>query len=304
MKNLPDLLEQEKLLEKTTFYGSRFASISLPARTPKGRFWKRSNGRDSLVIEAGAIENKKGEMEDLKVPSGIIPRRILIYLSHKWMEQRQQKERDRRIELGSCLYDFLSSLDLKSGGSTYKSIEEQSTRLFNAKIAFHSKSDHHYSVQQALVARKYELWWSKVENQESLFPSFVELSEDFVGFLDRSMPLNLETVQALGGNCLAFDLYVWLNLRAYSLASPITVKWADLHLQLGANYKDKRFFKRDLKKAWEVVQSYYQNNSLITEHGIQLIRSKPDIEVKNFSKHKSIQFLNEFGLSDLREFGE
>lgn len=298
MKQIFDESNIEKLPQKTTFYGSRFAMIALPARTPKGRFWKRSNGRDSLIIEAGMIENKKGELEDLKVPSGIIPRRILIYLSHKWMEQRKEKKRDRRIELGSCLHDFLQNLDLKKGGSTYKKIEEQSTRLFNAKIAFHSKSEHHYSVQQALVARKYELWWSKVENQIGAFPSFVELSEDFVSFLDRSMPLSLETVQALGGNCLAFDLYVWLNLRAYSLVDPVTINWENLHLQLGANYKNKRHFKAEFKKAWELVQSYYQNNSMVIENGVKLIHSKPDIDVKNFSKNKSINFLKNLGLSD------
>jgi len=286
------LQSETNIPEKVTFYGSRFASIAFPAKTPKERIWERENGRDSLVIIAGEIKDEKtGKYKDLKVPSGIIPRRILVYLSHQWMENHQNGVRNRQIELGSSLHEFLEKIDIKKGGSTYKSIIDQTNRLFLAKIAYHSTSDHHYSVKQTLVAREYQLWWSKIEEQSSFFPSYVEITEDFAYFLDKSMPLNLETIQNIGANCLAFDLYTWLNLRHYSIVNPVTIDWESLHEQLGANYKNLRQFKPEVKKAWELVQKTYQHNSKLTEKGIILIRSSPDIQIKNYSKSKSLEFL-------------
>lgn len=283
--------------ENITFYGSRFASIAFPARTPKGRLWERINGRDSLIISAGEKKNPKtGKTEDLKVPSGIIPRRILIYLSHVWMLQRQAGVREKRIKLGSCLHDFLTHLELKAGGKQYKQIIEQTNRLFLAKIAFHSRSEYRYSIEQALVAKRYELWWGEGKGQHNSLPAWVEVTDEFSAYLDDSMPLRLETVQAIGGNCLAFDLYTWLNLRHYSITWPYLVKWEELHEQLGTNYKDLRCFKAKLKKSWQIISTHYRHNSKIVENGVQLIRSKTDVEIKNYSQAKALDFLQQLGV--------
>jgi len=283
-----------------TFYGSRFSSIAFPARTPKARFWSRSNGRDTLLIEAGMKEcQKTGQLKELKVPSGIIPRRLLLYLSHKWMENREKKKRDRKIELGSSMFDFVEKLNMVKGGKQYKSILDQCDRLFLSKIAFHSSSKMFYSVKQALVARDYEIWWSKIEDQYSLIPSWVEVTEDFACFLDKSIPLSVETIQALGGNCLAFDIYTWLNYRHYSIANPFLIKWDELHSQLGCGYggENQRKFKQKFEKAWKMVKSYYGHNSKLDPNGegVWLIRSKPDIETKNYSSAKSKEFLKILG---------
>lgn len=293
---------EKTLANDKIFYGSRFAAISLPARTPKGRTWERTNGRDSLYIHAGRWKNPKtGKWEDLKIPAGIEPRRILLYLSHAWQVKKANKDTvDRKIYLGSSLFEFLKFLDsgderASVGGEEYKRISEQINRLFHATIGFMTESEFERrngnpltrrTVEEAKVSDGHEIWFEKEAYQTTMLPSYIRVTEAFARWLEASLPLKMSTVKLIGGYPLAFDLYAWLNLRHYNLGHRITISWQEIHEQLGANYKILRQFKPELKKAFEFVKEVYPHNSKLTDHGIQLNPSKVDVEWKKIGEGK------------------
>ena len=321
--------EQKKLKKQESkeigFYGSLFATVSFPAKTPKdkddpkkdARHWTRNNGRDTLIIEAGSApkikrrkikkdENGNVELEDLKVPAGIIPRHIMLYFSYVWVIRKQKGEQSKTITLGNSLNDFLSLINFedkresrkKKGGNTYRLIREQVKRLFNCRIGAMRESDKGYKKQAAApIITEQEIWWTDIEpDQRTVLPSTITISDSLAAILDKSFPLNLETVQAIGKNVLAFDLYAWLTSRHYSLAKPTTITFDKLHEQFGADYSQERDFKIRLKKAFNLVKKYYPHNSILTDKGIELRRSKTDIEPKNISSQISKQMLIEMGI--------
>jgi len=287
---------------KLTVYARRFALVSFPSRSPKGRIWKRSNGQGTLMIEGGAMEDPKtGNLIELKVPSGIIPRRILIYLSQQRAFNKRKGIHTLKMELGNSLASFLKNMNLQKGGKTYKIITEQSNRLFNAKIAYHSYNEQRYHVKQALFASEYELFWSKIETQESFFPSYVEITPQLAMYLDNAIPLNLETILALGNNCLAFDLYAWLAARLFDHTGITLVTWKQLHDQMGGNYLRLRKFKEKFKEAFNLVNEYYEHNCKIEKTGIKLIHSKTDIEGKYVSRTKAKAIMKAYGCDNFKK---
>jgi hypothetical protein len=309
------MTDKQKELEKKEskeigFYGSLFASVSFPAKTPKKRHWTRTNGRDTLVIEAGTapkirrkkiVKDEQGniERESLMVPAGIIPRHIMLYLSYVWVIKRQQGEQSKTINLGSSLNDFLKRINMPKGGKQYTLVLEQVRRLFNCRIGATKESGSGYQDQSpAPIITEQNIWWAeKQPDQQSILPSTITISDSLAAILELSIPLNLETVRDIGKNVLAFDLYAWLTGRHYSTTTPKTISFKALHEQFGAEYAEVRDFKKKLKKAFNLVGSHYQHNSILTDHGIELRKSKTDIQPKNLSSQVSRQFLIDLGIN-------
>ena len=94
-------------------------------------------------------------------------------------------------------------------------------RLFAAKISFEQ------TVQQGdrtgertldmLVAPRRELWWDpKQPGQESLWGSWIELSEEFFGAITKSpVPVDTRALQALKNSPLALDIYFLGDLSQF-----------------------------------------------------------------------------------------
>lgn len=287
---------------EVTFYGSGFASVCLPARTPRGEIWQRSNGRDTLLIESGiAPVVKKGKLardqegkviyEKLLLPAGMIPRWLLLYMSHQYTAQKSNPvdfPNPRKIYLGRSLAEFLELIGVTKSGRSYKLVIEQVRRFLFCRIGLlkeHPEKLSYFPTRQ--LTDKAELWWDHVSpDQQSFMPSNVTISEEMKKILERSIPLNLDHVKTLGRNVLAFDIYTWLNVRHYSIFQPVTIQWLKLHRQLGSDYKELGNFKKKLLKVWEEVKKMYPHNSEITKHGILLKPSKPVIKPLLMSEEK------------------
>ncbi len=64
-------------------------------------------------------------------------------------------------------------------------------------------------------------------------------------------------MREISGRSLALDLYVWLAYRLHVLTEPVDVSWAALKSQFGAEYKELRFFRRDLIPPLRLALSVY-----------------------------------------------
>ena len=312
------MTEKQKELKKQEskeigYYGSLFASVSFPAKTPKKRHWTRTNGRDTLVIRAGLAEkirrkkivrdaNGNPVFEELLVPAGIIPRHVMLYFSWVWTIRKNRGDQSKVINLGNSLNEFLrriNAIDPVKGGNQYDLLLRQVHRLFNCEIGAIRELDKRFQRQKEKpILDGYEIWWSDIDpDQKTILPSTVTISDSLAAILEVSIPLNLKTVQAIGRNVLAFDLYAWLTGRHYSITRPTPVSFKALHEQFGAEYAEVRDFKKKLKKAFTLIGSLYKHNSILTDHGIELRRSKPDITPTNLSSEASRQFLIDMGIN-------
>lgn len=283
MQQQQNLVNTKKEL---TFYPSKLASISLPVSKPKSNYYERTNGRDSLILESGGWKNPKTkELEAIGLPYGIIPRHTLLYLCQQYHRNKKDKQNPRVIELETTIPAFLEAINCSKGGTSYKRIMKQVEKLLSARITIIQEGEGRRLTSRHNFTDKVALWWdAKQINNQSLFKTYAEISKLLEVIFKKSIPLNLETVKKIGGNCLELDLYIWLNYRHYSLIKPYIIGLKELHQQLGANYKHVFQFKPKITKAFKNILDVYQHNSKITENGILLKNSKTDID----NKHSSI----------------
>ena len=127
------------------------------------------------------------------------------------------------------------------------------------------------------VSKKAELWWDPAVEVESLFESYVELSESFVALCKGAVPVNLDTCIAFRSP-LQIDLYCWLTYRAFSLRRPSApIPWPALQEQFGHNYRRVRDFKRAFRKHMGAVLQRYPMRVEDTPTGVVLHPHPPHV---------------------------
>jgi hypothetical protein len=133
-------------------------------------------------------------------------------------------------------------------------------RLFGSTIAFtwDGRRDGEWHDAGFRVARETHLWWSpRQPEQAATWRSTVILSEGFFeAITERPVPIDLRVLKSLRSP-MALDAYLWLTYRNSYLRKPIRVPWALLALQLGADYRDRRDFKRRFLRALRQVLVVY-----------------------------------------------
>lgn len=103
-----------------------------------------------------------------------------------WVTAEALRTQSPRIELGSSLSDFVVKLlgQRATGGrnGTCTRVKEQATRLFNANITYQwmGNTDRRQAGVNLTIAKAWALDLGDGQvGQESLFPSYVQLSGDF-----------------------------------------------------------------------------------------------------------------------------
>ena len=114
-----------------------------------------------------------------------------------------------------------------------------------------------------------QLWQERVRLDEGFYQSLIE----------HPLPLREAAVRQISSKSLALDLYVWLAYRLHVLTGPVEVSWAALKSQFGAEYKELRFFRRDLMPPLKLALSVYPEAQikLDEKRGITLYPSAPPV---------------------------
>lgn len=274
-----------------TYFPSALAGLSFPVKKQKSRFYERTNGLNTIALASGDWKNPKtNKLESLPLPYGIIPRQSLSYLALAYKNNLKNKVKNPRvINLGTNLFDFIKAINTSKGGKTYKNIKNQLEALFRCRILIFRQGENYKLTSQNHFADKIALWWDPKKPQDNnLFDSTIEISEALEKILTRIMPINLDHLKSIGGSCLAFDLYIWLAIRHKEGYTEKPIKIRDLHEQLGANYKEIRDFKKELKKAWNKILEFYPHNSKIQGDYVYLKYNKLPVKptTKNIIREK------------------
>ncbi len=182
--------------------------------------------------------------------------------------------------LGPTLSRFMGDLGLVPTGGRWGSIprlQAQLRKLFACRV-YCTFDDRRSSLTAALeVASEYQLWWDpKDPDQATLWQSSVTLGEAFFKqIIDHPVPIDKAALRALKRSPLALDLYVWMTHRFSYLDRATVIPWAALGAQVGADYAERRFFKRKAAAALARVLTVYPEARFeVSERGL-LLRPSP-----------------------------
>lgn len=270
---------QEKLIDAATvirmnpgdaeavFMARQLVQCTLPHSNPGNKLlaWTRRNGNITLSIKPGS--NEVGETYGY--PYGIIPRLLLF-----WMTTEALRTKNRRLELGHSLSEFMREVGLvpSSAGAGKRSdarrLQEQMRRLFKATISFHEslREDHRRGERwlDMQIAPKGELWWDTHEPQQcALWGSYIILGEDFFAAItSAAVPVDMRVLRAIKQSPLALDLYAWSTWRVFRLSTSQFIPWAGLMEQMGSEYKSEKEFARKAKAALRKIRGFYPSLKL------------------------------------------
>ncbi len=269
MRESPDSYER-------AFLARQLIQCTFPHKDPGNvPIWSRTNGNLTLSIRPLYDEEKEAH----KYPYGTIPR-LFLY----WMVTEAARTKSRRLCLGQTYPEFMRKLGLNpaNGGvrSDSRRLRDQIERMLRATISFKQtfrqdgrKGDAWLDMQ---IGPEAVLWWNfDKDSQESLFESYIELSEKFFAAITSSpIPLDMRALRALRKSPLSLDLYSLICHKTYSAnkdEGTKTIPWEGLHRQMGAEYKELRNFKQKVMASIKKIRLVYPQMKVdVSEAGVHV----------------------------------
>jgi Plasmid encoded RepA protein len=273
-----EILAAESNDFSTTYAG--FCLTSLPHRDPGVRTWERKNGRCSLLVEAGRI-NEGGRWLECGLPFGSKARLILLY-----MQTMAVRDQSRFIELGTSLHDWMKRLGVPVGGKSYSQVREQARRLSACTmyLGFATATGAEATTKTPiantiLLAPSRPKASAASEVQGSLWEERVELSQPFYELLQKHpVPVYEPAIQRLQNNSAALDVYVWLCYRLHVVQEATPISWAALKQQFGQQYATVRQFRHRFKETLALALAVYPGADVHeTSVGLTLNPSPPAV---------------------------
>ena len=248
---------------EAAYLARELVQCTLPHRDPGDvAVWIRRNGNFALGLQPGT-DLKSGT--SLGLPYGSIPRLILL-----WIVTEAVRTKNRHIQLGETLNDFLRAIGLnpntgrgKRGDATR--VKDQLTRLLRCRISFEYNDDRRQSWREMPVAPKGEFWWDEFScesDQNFGFQSYIVLGEKFFNAITLApVPMDMRALVPLKQSPLAIDLYTWATYRLFTLqrtgVKQIKIPLSELKEQFGSEYGRLRDFKTALVEALAKVQEVF-----------------------------------------------
>jgi hypothetical protein len=299
-----------------SYYSPELIQATLPHSDPKTRDWIRRNGDFTLTVSSGI--DKNGQV--LGVPYGAFPRLALAHIHTEVI-----RTHSRRIELSSGFNKYLKEVgytgNYRGNGTASRNMQANMMRLLKANITFEYEQGSALAGRttglQMHVAPRFDLWWDfKSPEQDSLFGSWIELSEDFYrSILARKVPLKTEVLKALHRDIMALDVYMWVSYRLAAMENKqltdLRVSYAALHSQFGTGIAEENYrqFRQKLKKAFAKVAQFWVppgsksgESALLYEFGEDgvILYSSP----KLVSRSRAAKSQNITALLEARRFDE
>ncbi len=254
------------------FMARAMVQATLPHKQVAGNEFTRTNGNFSLTLLAPS---------KIGLPYGSIPRLLL-----SWITTEAVKTRERELELGHSLSQFMGELGLVPTGGRWGSItrlKNQMQRLFASSVTCTYDDGVTWALESVKPVDSARLWWEpRNPDQTALWKSIIILGERFYQEIIRApIPVDMRALRALKRSPLALDVYLWLTYRMFYLRKPTMVRWESLSYQFGADYKVLRQFKaaflRELKKVM-VIYSEVKVRPEVT--GLLIAPSRPHISAR------------------------
>jgi Plasmid encoded RepA protein len=247
-----------------SYYTPILIQCTLPHSAQKVNPWIRKNGDCTLIVSSGFDSDGK----PYGIPYGSFPRLVLAYIITRVIETGE-----RRVDLSSHFSGFMREIGYtgnhKGNSLAGKRTRHQLIRLLRASITFQAKDDGHLAVLDVKVAPKFELWWDyKNPEQDSLWSSYIEISEDFRrAILQAPVPLRTDVLKTLRKSPLALDVYMWASYRLFIMdktgQESIALSYGRLQEQFGTGIAEEHYrqFRKEFKTAFRKVDTHWRTSN-------------------------------------------
>lgn len=272
--------------EDISYQHTVLCQTGLPYRGTEERRWERRNGRVTLNIEAGtAYHPDEDKFVELPLPFGPKARLILIHLNSEAIRTRSPL-----IEVEDSMTAFVKLLQggRDPNGQEVRKFKHQLSALSVATIRMAmtlEKTEEGARTRQinTNIVRSLDVWFPKSPSQRVLWPTTVELSQNYFDTLiNHAVPLDQRAVAALAHSAMALDIYAWLAQRLCRVHSQSTalVPWTSLQQQFGIGYttRIRKFRQVFLKTLKDVLQEYPSARVEPSKQGLLLKPSAPPIQ--------------------------
>ena len=271
------------------FLHSVLAQCSLPYREPrmkdgdKAVEYRVTNGRASVVLQSGYLADPKtGELVKQGLPFGTRPRLIMLHLCSEAIRRQS-----RVVPITDSMSGFIKLLGIGGGRvtggktGTITAFKEQLNRLAATRFQMIWSDGERATMMNSVPVSRFDVWFPKDHTQQTLWPSTIELSDDFFASLQaHALPLDTRAIKALQHNARALDGYAWLSHRLPRVrrSGGDLVSWKALHGQFGQGIKRQADFKTEFLTALRSVLAVYAKADIDEEEaGLRLHKSPPPV---------------------------
>jgi hypothetical protein len=229
----------------------------LPYKDPKTPHWKRKNGKYSILLTAGVLDDPDDptELIPLGLPYGAKPRLFQSYVCTKAI-----KHQSRVIPVERSMTAMIHELGFDARGGkrgTINSFKEQITRFARCRfdIVVLDTAAKTQTYIKAEPIESFKVWFAQNPDQHSFWPSEIVLTDQFYQSLkEHAVPYDFRALAAIQNKPRAIDIYLWLTQRLYRISShkPLLMRWKELHEMFGGELSRKHFkvkFPKDLLAA-------------------------------------------------------
>jgi replication initiator protein len=255
-------------LRSILYQHSVFCQAFFPYRNPGEDVleWNRSNGIVDLRLKVGEAKHPDGHWVQVPLPYGPKCRLVLMHLNQIVLVTQSP-----HINIEDSLTAFVRRvLKLDPMGRNINMVKEQLRRLATSSIrlGIATPEGNSAATRKLEIVTEFDIWFPKDDRQRVLWPSYVDLSLDYVNsLLEHAIPLNEYHIAALSHSAMALDIYAWLAQRLHRIPAnkPTFVSWAALRGQFGQGYRGRtRKFRETFKVALKQVLAVYKD-ARITE---------------------------------------
>lgn len=268
--HVQNIVEADPLGHEKWYIHSVLAQCFLPYRDQKDvRDWNRKNGNVSLTISATPIE-QDGEFKVLGLPFGAKPRLLLSKIQTDAIRQQS-----RIIPVETSMTGMMKELGFKiTGGKqgTIGKFKEQTSRLAACRFRIaHSQTGGNGTLTKHVnsdIFKSFELWFPTHPDQQTLWPTEIELTEDFYENLkEHAIPYDFRGLKHIQNNARAIDIYLWMTQRLYRIPKnkPLFLNWGHLFEMFGGGITNPKNFPDSFYKSLLAARTAYPN-AMIEEH--------------------------------------
>lgn len=224
------------------------AQCALPRSAVKGDTFTRRNGERTLLIQAGSWTDKNGAEIAQPIPYGTRPRLILYHLCAEAV-----RKQSRIIDMKRSARAFLQHIGIDIGGKPLADFRLQLRALAVCRMKMTDPKGEFRTLKCEPI-RGYN------DTDDGEWIPELKLSEEFFDeVVAHPMPMDLHAIAKLQNSALALDTYSWLAECLHRIKDPqvISISWNNLHSQMGHEYANVKYFKREMKTVLARVCAVY-----------------------------------------------
>src|SRR5713101_8739807 len=237
LRNLKDRVETNLKSEDVWFVHTVLAQCFLSYHDPKTERWHKKNGAFSILLTAGAIEDKES-FRVLGLPFGAKPRLFQSYICTQAI-----KHQSPVIPVKPSMTAMLVELgyDPKGGPrGNIASFKEQITRFARCHFTLVGPGplEGMRRYIETTPIKQFDVWFAPHPKQGTLWPSEIVLTDDYYYSLkDHAVPFDFRALKAIQNNPRSQDIYLWMTQRLCRIPQnkPLLMLWKVVYLYPAGN---------------------------------------------------------------------